>query len=250
MKKLFLVLSILLLLCGGCNVNDVPHERYGITGYIYDESGNPLEGVKIYCLYIDSTITSGSKSNSIQSDSDSIFIYQLYQNFPNPVSEDTYVRFSLRKDSYIQITIRYKPDNKLVYSYSDTLGYGLFQHYIGSLFDNLQVRNGIYKYYLKAISIIDTFYEEKELLLASIENQPNSISDHQGNYFFNASEGFPGDTVVITSSDNPDIISTKLITNELYFYFIKEGYLSQVMSISVYPNLLINQNIMLKKETR
>jgi len=227
----------------------IPTEKiYGIQGTIIDTAGNVLNGVKVYCLFNYSYVPLESSIRlPALNISDSVFTNQLYQNFPNPVFNETFVRFSLESKSTISLELKSNIDNNIYYSYKDTLNYGLYQHYLGDLSQNSQLKNGIYSYKLKLNSFTGNKYEDnKELILVGTENKPNSISDKYGKYTFNSEEAFIGDTIKVCNEYDPSHIYDQIIDDYIFLLFNKEGYQDKIIGVYMYPDVIYTQDIVLE----
>jgi len=253
MNKIFLITILLSYVFISCEDEIItPTEKiYGIQGTILDTSGNELNGVKVYCLFnysyvpLESSIPLSALNNS-----DSVFTNQLYQNFPNPVFNETFVRFSVDSKSTISLELKSNIDNNIYYSYKDTLDYGLYQHYLGDLAQNTQLKNGIYSYKLKSNSFTGNEFEDnKELILVGTENKPNSISDKYGKYTFNSEEAFIGDTIKVCNEYDPSNIYDKIIDDYIFLLFKKEGYHDKIIGVYMYPDVIYTQDIVLEGES-
>ncbi|OGU71511.1 MAG: hypothetical protein A2V93_09005 [Ignavibacteria bacterium RBG_16_34_14] len=252
MKKLLLILSLGLIICLGCDdelITPIIENNYGVYGTIIDTSGKPVSNVSIFYLFNYSELPNiNLKPNYIFS-TDSLFENKLFQNIPNPVYEDTYIRFSLDSRSVVELKLKYKLDGKTFYTYKDTLPYGMYQHYLDTLGRNTELKNGIYKYQLKIKSLDGfDFFDEKELVIVSVNNKPNSFSNDRGEYFFNGSEAFVGDTINVCSIYYPDDIYKYPIEDEIYLLFRKDGYLSKTIKVKLYPGIRFTQDVVLEKE--
>ncbi len=73
-----------------------PNVYAGITGTVYDTSGTCLDSVRIFCLFNFSyypTASTREKSLIFKINKPDTFGFNLYQNFPNPVQNTTFLRF-------------------------------------------------------------------------------------------------------------------------------------------------------------
>ncbi|MBK9096683.1 MAG: hypothetical protein IPM14_00920 [bacterium] len=252
MDKIYLVAILLLCFFISCEDDVItPTEKiYGVRGSIIDSSGEKINGVNVYCLFNYSYIPSEPNVKLLPlGTQDSIFTNQLYQNFPNPVFHETFIRFSLDAKSVISLELNSINDNKTYYSYKDTLNYGLYQHYLGNLDQDPQLENGIYSYKLKSSSLDGIKFEDKkELLLIGTENKPNSISDKNGNYLFNINEAFVGDTIMVCNFSDPNNVYEKVIYDYIFLLFRKAGYLDRIVGFTMYPGILYTQDVILYPE--
>jgi len=252
MNKHFLFLIFLLYVFISCEDGIIaPTEKiYGIDGTIIDTSGNKLNGVKVYCLFNNNYIPSESSNPlSTVSTLDSVFTNLLYQNLPNPVFHETFVRFSVASKSIIDLELKSNSDGKSYYSYTDTLNYGLYQHYLGYLAQNTALKNGIYSYKFKSRSLNgNKFEDKKELLLVGTQNKPNSTSDKYGKYTFNIKEAFIGDTVMVCNYSDPNNVYEEVIYDYIFLLFRKVGYQDKIVGVTMYPDILYTQDIILETE--
>ena len=117
-----------------------------------DESGNTISGVKVYYLfnyyYIPNLTATDKPMNETEVDS---FGYALYQNFPNPVYNSSFIRYSLAADMNIELTVKESFSGTVKYTYSGFNFYGLYQHHFDEIVSSLQLENGCYLIVLKAI---------------------------------------------------------------------------------------------------
>ena len=111
MKNIVYVFVVLAIFFIGCDEEILypPEKNYGINGRIMDESGNTISGVKVYYLfnyyYIPNLTATDKPMNETEVDS---FGYALYQNFPNPVYNSSFIRYSLAADMNIELTVKEK----------------------------------------------------------------------------------------------------------------------------------------------
>jgi len=252
MNKLFLFLVLLTFVFISCEDEIItPTEKiYGINGTIIDTLGNKLNGVKVYCLFNYSYIPpQTSNPLSTGNTSDSVFTNLLYQNFPNPVFHETFIRFSVATTSIVDLVLKSNSDDKTYYSYKDTINYGLYQRYLGYLAQNTELKNGIYSYRFKSRSLSGNVFEDKkELFLVGTENKPNSISDEYGKYRFNSEEAFIGDTIKVCNEYDPSYIYDKIIEDYIFLLFKKVGYQDKIIGVYMYPDIIYTQDIILEGE--
>lgn len=248
MKITFLLIISFLII--GCDDDTLtPLENaYGLTGRILDESGNTIDGAKIYYMFNYNYFPTSQlyKPFLTPANTDS-FGYSFNQNFPNPVYNSSFVRYSLGSDVSIELTIAEKKSGKIKYSYSNYNYYGLYQHYFNNLVDSLQLENGCYVLSIKAITEGTTvFYDEKTMFVLSDLGAPNYTSDKYGRYFFDYNNASIGDTIDFTY-DGENIYS-RYINSQVNFLVKKDGYIPEVVNIELYKTILINQDIILKEE--
>jgi hypothetical protein len=175
------------------------------------------------------------------------FEFSLEQNFPNPFSNSTFIRFSLPDRSLIHLNIVNKIENEKVLQYSAKLSKGYYQKYLNNIVDSLQLRNGIYRYSLNALLDNGTNYSDnKELFIISDKGEPNSKTDIHGQYSFDYKYSFAGDTLVIKNDENSS--STMTLTSTVNLLFTKAGYNSTIIRATLYPDTILIHNIVLTKE--
>jgi len=215
-----------------------------------DTLGNPLNGVKIYCLFNYNYIPPTNPKISLTTPTtDSLFENKLFQNFPNPVFYDTYIRYSVRSVSVVDLEIQFKINRKKLFTYTDTLQYGLYQNYLGYISNDTNFINGIYNYTFKVHSLNgNEFFDEKEMLIIGTENKPNAVSDDKGKYFFNSDYAFIGDTVTVSNGNDPNNTYKETITDFIYFLFKKDGYVPKIIGLKVYQDILFSQDVVLEEE--
>ncbi|MEJ2617054.1 MAG: hypothetical protein P8Z35_19030 [Ignavibacteriaceae bacterium] len=250
-RFLFVIFLIISFDCkNNPDITEPSKENYGVEGIIKDTVGKSISDVQIFCLFNYSQFPVQTNLNFFKLTSpDSIINNKLYQNFPNPVLNYTYFRFALNKKSFVELTLKYKLNDSVIYKYSDTLSYGIYQHYL--TFDAIHnIKNGIYVFQLKINSFDANKSEyEKEMLILNGDNKPNSTSYNNGAYFFNVAEAFIGDTVSVCDLYSPENIINYPINNEIYLLFRKEGYKSKTIELSLYPNIKLTQDVVLVKDT-
>ncbi|HKJ80640.1 MAG TPA: hypothetical protein VJ954_01350, partial [Ignavibacteriaceae bacterium] len=173
----------------------------------------------------------------------------LYQNIPNPFSKSTYIRFNLPWAAQIELTVTDKLSGAVKYDYRDSRQAGYYQIYLNNLVTEKQLRNGIYKYKLTAKnSSGKTFSAENEMLVISDSSEANWITNSNGNYFFGFDETFDGDTV-ITTSDGGYYYPT-VLTNTVNLEIKRRGYASQLINVTLYPDINLQRDIVLDKEVQ
>jgi hypothetical protein len=254
MKKLslvsfiFVIISLIFNSCSKSGINE-PEQLYGLQGIVKDTVGKPLNDVSIYCLFSYSYIPNGSyvpepvpKPTEVDS-----FTFKLEQNFPNPVYNSSFVRFAIPDDMNIEFTLKEKLSGSVKYDLSGFYYYGLYQNYLENIVTNYQLENSCYIMHLEAGKNGNPgFTAEKKLFVVSDIGKPNTESESNGYYFFDYKKACIGDTIISTldgTNTNPI-----LITNEINLLFKRDGYLPEIIKVSLYPELLINRDVILKKE--
>lgn len=224
----------------------------GLSGQILDTEGNPIDGAKIFCLYYLTHIPAEPVQTlkiTFLSTQDGSFDFKLFQNFPNPFSNSSFLRFSLPQECTVFLRIRTKNSQASVYQYTDILPYGLYQRYLENLVDSLNLKNGVYRYSLQAQGVNGiSYFSQKDLLIVSNLGSPNAISNDRGEYFFDYGQAFVGDSVMVTQNDTMDNTYTIILDNHINLLIEKETYILKIITVELYPDVLLNQDIVLLKE--
>lgn len=250
MRNIIYVFALAVLFFVSCDdeILSPPVENYGINGRIMDESGNPISGVKVYYLfnyyYIPNLPAADKPMNETAVDS---FGNDLYQNFPNPVYNSSFIRYSLSADMDIELTVKENSTGTVKYTYSGFNLYGLYQHHLNEIVTSFQLENGGYTIALK-ISKNGTlkYGAEKKMIVISDIGKPNSVSDGNGKYFFDYNKACIGDTLFYTT-DGEQIYPNE-IYNQVNLLFKKDGFLTETISTTLYPEILLDRDVILKLE--
>ena len=245
---IFILLIIVFYSCTRTPVEPEP-PPVGLTGIVMDTMGNPIPDVSIYCMYafpnFDSiSVKEQNKLSRIASPD--TFGFDLMQNFPNPVFNSVFFRFSIPGSMRLQFTIRQKSGTKRWLIFNDSLEYGYYQYYLKNLVDSLKLRNGLYVYSLAGVTHDTTYYLEKELAVVSNKGTPNALSSEDGTFLFDYRDSFIGDSVAVYNSHN--MFHYLHIKNKIYFYVKKSGYKPKYLYIELYPDVLIHHDIILRKQ--
>jgi hypothetical protein len=227
-----------------------PIQKHGLSGIIMDSAGMPIQNVKIYCYYNFIYVPNPPKlmKEKFNINIPSSFGFGLYQNFPNPVYDGTFLRFSIPHNTNIELTIKNELSGTIVYRISEFYNYGYYQFYLQDIVPKLNLENGKYLVTLKAKRINEPdFVQVKNLYVVSDLGLPNAISDNRGFYYFNYNKSFIGDTVIVASND-VSYTFTNIIKNEINLVFKKEGYKTEFVKVRLFPSLLINRDVILIKE--
>lgn len=251
-SKSFVVILLLLLLTHSCeepNINDPGLEtKFGISGKVMDENGNNLDGVTVYCLfnnyYFPNDIFQSDVLECIaQSDS---FAFNLFQNFPNPFYNSSFIRFSIPTASEIEFSIQEKISKKNVYTLTGNYQYGLYQVYLNGIVAEQQLENGNYSMTLKTIKNSNILNKaEKSIFIISDLGKPSCITRKDGIYFFSYKKALIGDTIIYAPNDF--YTDTLFITKDINFFFRKNGYKDKIINAVLYPSLLINTDVVMEK---
>jgi hypothetical protein len=217
-----------------------------------DSTGSPIEGAHIFCLYHFTYIPQEpvhlAKLIELLNQ-ETVFDFELFQNFPNPISNSTFLRFSLPQECEIMLTIQEKHSSNIVYQHNDVLPYGLYQMYLENLVDSLNLMNGVYVYSLQAEGKDGTQYSsQRELMIIGNMGEPNAISTANGEYFFEYGQAFVGDSVVVNPTGDPYYMNNIVLNNTVNFVVEKEGYISKIFNVDLYPAILLRSDIVLLKE--
>jgi hypothetical protein len=249
---LIVFLPFFLISCSDLSAPPIDTTPKGLSGQIMDVEGNPIDEAKIFCLYyltyIPAEPVQALKINR-SSTQDGSFDFRLFQNFPNPFSNSSFLRFSLPQECTVFLRIRTKNSATTVYQYTDILPYGLYQRYLENLVDSLNLKNCLYRYSLQAQGVNGTsYFSQKDLLIVSNLGSPNAISNDRGEYFFDYGQAFVGDSVMVTQNDIMDNMYKVILDNQVNLLIEKETYISKIITVELYPDVLVNQDIVLLKE--
>lgn len=246
-----LVIFLFLLLFNSCDEYgplEPNQTRFGITGVVMDDKGNVLSDVKVYCLYnytylpVYSMLPKHPEFFSPDS-----FSHNLYQNFPNPVYNSSFLRYSLPEDMNVEVTLTEKISGKVVDSFSGFKNAGLYQHHFNEIVSQLQLRNGLYNIKLRTLKDGQVRYEnEKRMIIVSDVGQPNVITNAKGEFLFDYKSAFVGDSVVATGDGSYSYIY--ILPDNINLLFTKEGYLPELLNVTIYPEILFNRDVILQRE--
>ncbi|MER3524802.1 MAG: hypothetical protein C4326_12325 [Ignavibacteria bacterium] len=221
----------------------------GLYERVLDTAGVLLDSVSIFGFYGFSPPRSQAKHTPVLTRLSGVdtFGFRVYQNFPNPFWVDTYMRFSIPRYADVRITIKDRLDDSVRYTYFETLFPGLYQLYL-NIVDSLKLRNGPYTYTVEANAGAGIRYRDsKQLFVVSTLGTPNAVSNAFGYYYyFDARHALVGDTVW-QSYTGEDIFPIRL-TNFTSLMVMRRGYRSVMLWVDVYPTVLIQRDIVLRKE--
>jgi hypothetical protein len=249
-KILFFLLVLFFVYFCSDRITDADEEIYGLTGHVVDTLGNPINGVDVFCLYysysVPKSVQKLSESNSLNKNSD--FDFELFQNYPNPFSSSTYIRYSLPQKCQVELRISQKNGKQNVYIYNNELLNGYYQQFLGNIVDNLQLENGIYIFNLEAIGEDQTEYiAQKEIFVISDRGKANAKTNENGKFTFNFEDAFVSDSVVVNLYDSGYYMYTSYLTSKVNLLFKKSGYQSKLLTVELYPNILLTQDVVMFK---
>ena len=247
------IVASICLIMTGCSDNTVvpptAQQQFGLKGTVVDSSGKGLDSVSVYCLYFSSSIPpeAASQMKLTRISGVDTFSFKLYQNFPNPFAHSTFTRFSLPRDAAIRLSVKDRLDGSIKYIYVDTLLQGLYQVYLYHLVDTLRLRNGSYTCVLEATAAGDVRYSASmEMFVISDSGAPSATTNARGSYLFDYSNAFVGDSVVWTSDGN--YVYTVHLMSNVCLLFRRDGYRSETLNATLFPNILLQRDVVLIKE--
>ena len=241
-----------------CKENPSGPEVYaGVSGTVYSRDGLRLDSARIYCMYVfnwpDAYLQNNHPSSihdnpSIVRTANTGFGFDLAQNVPNPVSDSTFLRFSLPDPSTVRISITDPWNGHERYTYINHLLEGMYQLYLPDLVRSLNLRNGPYAYSMIAVSDSGSAYSaSKELFVLSDHGNPNDVTGADGVYFFDYQSAFVGDSVIVNRND----FSTPypvLLGRNVVLLVERRGYSAQPISVYLIPNVLVHADVVMGKE--
>lgn len=250
MIKIYLACFLVLLIFLSCDDTIItpPEPELGVTGKVIDEYGNPLSDVKVFYLFNFNYIPNLPSSDNLLNDTEiDSFNYELFQNFPNPVYNSSFIRYSLNSDADIELTLTELYSGLVKYSVSKPSYYGIYQHYFNNIVDSLQLENGFYKVEFKAFKNgILKYKSEKKLVVISDLGKPCSTSDKNGKFYFDYDKSFIGDTLTYAIDDQYSY--TLQIDKSVNLIFRKEGYFDETINTTLYKDILLNRDVVMRKE--
>lgn len=252
-NRIFLLVLLLMMVGYSCEYNTSYEEvgkEYGVSGVIKDISGKKLDSVEVYYLF---NFYFSHQEKITEKDfallKSSPFSFKLYQNYPNPFSKESFVKFSLPSESSIRFTISDIRNSHEIYQYKKKLQYGLYQMAIGKIVDSLKLVNGMYRYSLYAKDQQGTEFEEsREFLLLQRRSNPNSVTDTSGVFTFDYEKAPIGKVVTVNYYDKEENLYQQLITTNIGILFKRKGYREITQSFNLYPNILLHQDVIMVKE--
>ena len=252
LKATFFGISLLLLTIPACKEDatappPIAESKYGLTGVVVDSSGARLDSVAVYCLFYSSFIPPENAGHSLTrlGDADT-FAFELHQNFPNPFSHSTFIRFSFPSQVGVRLSIVDRFDGIAKDVYVDNLPLGLYQLYLSRIVDSLNLRNGPHTFLLEATTTGGVYTLSSEAFVISDSGLPAAATNTSGTYVFEYNQAFVGDSVMLTS--NGDDIYPIFLTNSVYLLFQRDGYRSETIESEIFSDLLLQRDVVLFKE--
>ncbi len=246
---LFLLVIFGLYSCGE-SPSGPNNDHYGLEGNVINTAGEPLDSVRIYCLYnyfSPPTSPYGKKALQILNTADTTK-FNLFQNIPNPFNQSTYIRFSLPSYSNVSISLVDKLTGETKYTYEKSMQQGQYQIYLDHIVQKENLKSGIYTYSLKAVNESgQTRAASKEMMVIGDSGAANSLTSQSGEYFFGFNEAFAGDTIVTTT--NGDYFYKTTLGNIVNLELKRRGYKSKVVTVELYPEVLIRRDVVMEKES-
>jgi len=252
LKTIFVGISFLLLALPACNEDatappPIAESKYGLTGIVVDSSGARLDSVAVYCLFHSSFIPPENAGHSLTRVSDAdTFDFELYQNFPNPFSHSTFIRFSLPSEIGVRLSIVDRFEGIAKDVYVDNLPLGLYQLYLSRIVDSLNLRNGPHTFLLEATTSGGVYTLTSEAFVISDSGLPAAATNASGTYVFEYNQAFVGDSVLLTSTG--DDIYQFYLTNSVYLLFQRGGYRPETIESEIFQDLLLQRDVVLFKE--
>ncbi len=244
---LFLLIIFLIYSCDEAGVNNPVIPTLGVNGKVLDITGKPISNVSVHYLFNYNYVPHYSPPLTNATSSVDSFGFNFYQNFPNPVSDSLFFRFSIAEDMDIELTFTDLASGVTVYTIAGFYVYGFYQHYFDHFVSSNNLVNSCYLVKFRALKNgIPKYEASKKLTILSVLSKPNTTSNDQGIYSFEYKNASIGDTIFSTIDGN-NILSLE-ITNKIYLLFKKEGYLPEIIQVDLYPDLLLSRDVVLRKE--
>jgi hypothetical protein len=247
--KTLLSLSILCILygCHDSAVDGGAEPVYGIRGRILSPAGEPLPGVKLYCIYYYYALPddpylrrSLDKSAGVQS-----FPFKLYTDLPSPIANSLYLRYSVPEHCTIHLSLVYGAGGDPIDLLNEDVDDGLYQRYFDRLIESRQLKNGIYQCLLSGTGKSGTQYSaQSRIFVVSTMGAPNAVSDRSGAYVFNLKEGFVGDSVLVWDAQFGNY--TEHLSPQVKLLVMKDGYISTAVNFLLVNGLLLQQDIVME----
>jgi hypothetical protein len=215
----FLAISIFLSSCDD-STTEATLTNYNIIGNIKDSNGNLLDDVNVYFVYHlnDIAVEEVSKINNVDT---------LYQNYPNPFSDSTTIRFETYRN--IHYEIKFIDYNSL---YSSILLQGSNEPgVVDTLLSGFaDYPNGIYKLSIRyLVNLTTRFGAEITVFINRTQldqlthSKPNIIAGN-GQFDVNLPEMPLHRIINCTGETDPTDVVPKQLSNSITFVLIKDGY--------------------------
>ncbi|MEW6197020.1 MAG: hypothetical protein AB1521_17875 [Bacteroidota bacterium] len=243
-----LLLFFFLYACEYNSVYEEEKEIFGVKGVVRNYFGEILDSVEVYYLFnYNSALTDRLFKESVTLLEPSSFDFKLYQNYPNPFSNYSFIKFSLPLECDTKLSIQDIRTSKDIYVYQAKLKTGLYQIAIGKIVDSLKMVNGIYRYQINAKDQNNIRYEDsKEFTIIRGTNYPYQITDNTGIFIFNYEDAFIAKTIIENYYDREEMQNTRFVTNTINLLFRRKGYQDAVQTYTLYPNLLLHHDVLME----
>lgn len=224
----FMTVSILLLSCND-STTEVTLTTYSITGSVTDSDGNPLDDVNVYFVYHFNEVPAIKVSKILSQDT-------VYQNYPNPFSDSTNIRFETYRGSHYEIKL-----SDYYYSFSSILLQGSSNAGVvdTSLTNFDEYPNGIYRIIIRYIRNSTTRFNSEIYAFINrtqfdqlLHSTPN-IKAVNGKFEVNIPELQLEKIINCTNETDSTHAVPKQISNVITFVLMKEGYKSLEVNNSI-----------------
>jgi|GEM_PF-5469590 len=246
-KLVFFFLILVSYSCSESGINNPETPTSGVTGKVLDIAGKPINTVSVYYLFNYNYVPNYSPLKVTEISGADSFGFSFYQNFPNPVYNSSFVRFSIPDDMDIELTLKDLVSGSMKFTLSGFYYYGFYQHHFNEIVISSNLENSCYLIKFRALKNgVLMFDADKKLTIVSDIGKPNATSNDKGIYSFDYRKACIGDTIFSTTNGNN--IYPYEITNHIYLLFKKDGYLPEIIEIDLYPDLLLSRDVVLRKE--
>ena len=217
----FFSISLFLLSCND-STTEVTLTTYNIVGDVTDSNGNALSDVNVYFVY-HLTETPANKVSKITE------VDTLYQNYPNPFSDSTTIRFETYRNIQYEIKFFEYASLSSTILLQGSSSPGLVECTLGN-FNGYA--NGIYKLNVRYLVNSTTRYQaEMSVIINRTEmdqltlSKPN-IKTLNGQFDINHSM-LPLQKIIYCSGETySSNVTQKQVSDEITFVLTKEGYKS------------------------
>lgn len=207
---------------------------------------------------VDYNITYAYKLEAIENDSTSTFYgpiwieinppkeTQLFQNYPNPFIEKTWITFNLETSSNVNLSIYNLSDELVKTLINKNLSEGTYYSIWDGTNDNNEKECGVFKYILKTKDYQKDFYIYRYQHIDSfVDNIPTEVTDQNGDFFINYSK-LPLDIGCILLDETGNDLGTITLHN-IKLVFNKNGYLTTTRDIN-FIDSIATVNVTLEKD--